>query len=174
MHLMAVKILFQKPHNWEIVDDHDLYMMWVLPKYNQCNWVKVILNNIEYCRISLKKYLFLCYFTQFILELNGVTFVEEDLVEAPKPVDLTMIKLMCYFQDEKVVHYYMGNIGMYVYEDKIEVSKVVGAKRKKSTSAPSQAALDLISSSSYAPSRSSGGVLFVDAKTYFDALDSKI
>lgn len=72
------------------------------------------------------------------------------------------------------MHYYMGNIGMYVYEDNIEVPKVVGAKRKKSTSAPSQASLDLISSSSYAPSPSSGGVLFVDAKTYFDALDSKI
>lgn len=97
LHWIAVKILFQKTHNWEIVDDHDLYMMWFLPKYNQCNWVKVILNNIKYCRISPKKYLFLCYFTQFILELNGVTFVEEDLVEAPKPVDLTTIKLMCYF-----------------------------------------------------------------------------
>lgn len=88
-----------------------------------------------------------------------------------------MIKPMCYFQDDlnlKVVRYYMGNVGMDVYEDRIEVPKVVGAKRKMSTSAPIQASLDLISSSSYAPSRSSGGVLFVDAKTYFDALASKI
>lgn len=51
------------------------------------------------------------------LELNGVTSAEEDLVEASKLVDSTAIKLMCYFQDDNGVYYYLDNIGRYVYED---------------------------------------------------------
>lgn len=65
----------------------------------------------------MKWNLFFSSFIQFILELNGVTSAEEDLVEASTLVDSTAIKLMRYFQDDKGVYYYLDNIGRYVYED---------------------------------------------------------
>ncbi|CAI8604088.1 unnamed protein product [Vicia faba] len=46
-----------------------------------------ILHRIDYCSSSKKWSLFFSSFTQFILELNGVTSAEEDLVEVPKPVE---------------------------------------------------------------------------------------
>lgn len=62
------------------------------------------------------------------------------------------------------MYYYMENVGRCVYKDMIEVPKVVVTKRKKSTSSPRQVAPDHTSSSSSAPSRSSGSLLSTDAK----------
>lgn len=70
--------------------------------------------------------------------------------------------------------YYLDNIRRYVYEDKIEVSRDVAAKRKKYASVPYHASLELISSLSSTSSRSSSGLLSDDSKAYLDGLISNI
>lgn len=123
LHWIVVKVLFRKPYNWVRINDHDLYLMWVLWKLNQCSWIKFIFNNIKYWRTSPKRSLFFSSFIQFILDLNGISSADAALVEAPKLVDSTVIKMMRYFKDEKEVYYYLDNVGRYVYEDMIEISK---------------------------------------------------
>lgn len=86
-HCIVVKILFRRPRNWDKVDGCDLYQMWVLLKSDQCDWVKFNLNRIEYCRTSPKRSLCITSFIQFILDFNGISFVDEDLVEVLKPVE---------------------------------------------------------------------------------------
>lgn len=66
------------------------------------------------------------------------------------------------------MYYYLDNIDKYLYEDKIEVPRVVTTKRKNLTSYPSQDTPDHISSSSYDRSPSFNMLFYVGAKAYFD------
>lgn len=99
--------------------------------------------------------------------------VDEDLVEAPKSVDSTVIKLMCCFKGNKQVYYYLDNVGGYVYEDMIEILEGLKIKKKmkmKKTATTSEHT----GSSSSALTRSSDRLLSVDAKPYLNGFVSKI
>lgn len=130
LHWIVLKLLYRKPCNWARADDPYLYLMWVLLLSDICfNWVTFILQRIEHCRFSPKTSLFFSSFIQFILELNGITFIEKELVKALKHVDSTAISLMCYYQDKNKKYYYLDTDGSRVYEDRI-----VKPKKKKRAS----------------------------------------
>lgn len=115
-----------------------------------------------------KRSLFFSSFIQFILELNGIHSEEDDLHEAPKAFDKSIIKFMRYYLDEDGVYYFFDNHGRYVDEDRIEESEEVLAIKKKSASTPNH----ICSSSDM--SSSSDGLLSTTAKAYFDEWLSKI
>lgn len=107
------------------------------------------------------------------MDLNGIFLVDEDLVEAPKSIDSTVIKLMCCFKGNKQVYYYLDNVGGYVYEDMIEILEGLQIKKKmkmKKTATTSEH----IGSSSSALTRSSDRLLSIDAKPYLNGFVSKI
>lgn len=122
----------------------------------------------------LRRGLFLSSFIQFILELNGITYVEEDFIEVPKLVDSIVIKLMRYFQDKKGIYYYLDNIISYVYEDMAEFPKENASKKKKVASILDRAIFYYIGSSSSALSHSSVRLLSGGAKAYIYEWFSKI
>lgn len=121
LHWIVFKIMFCKPPSGQ----------GVLLKSTQYIWVNFTLNRIEYCRSSLKRSLFFSYFIQFILKLNGIFSTEEDFLEEPNPIDSIVIKLTCYFKDDKHVYYYLDNVGIYVYEDIIKIPSGLNITKKK-------------------------------------------
>lgn len=165
--------LYRKPHNWARVDDHNLYLMQILLRNVCSNWVKFILSRIEYSETSSHVPLLFSSFIQVILDLNGISSADEDLVKTPKPIDSNVISLMHYFKDENNVYYYLDNVGRYIYEDKIEVLEGLDIKHKKKNMMSIIVPGHIGSSSSTSPS-SSDRLLSNDAKAYLDGLVSKI
>lgn len=94
LHWIVMKVCYRKPQNWARADDQDLYLMLVILNNVHFNCVKFILHRIEHCRTYPKTSLFFFSFIQLILELNGITSSNEELVEEPKLVDSTIISLM--------------------------------------------------------------------------------
>lgn len=102
--------------------------MWVIRNDIHFNWVKFIPQRIEHYRTSLKRSFFYSSFIQLILELNGITSTDEELVKELKPLDSITISLMCYSQDKKE-YYYLHTNGSLVFEDMF-----VKLKKKKQAS----------------------------------------
>lgn len=105
----------------------------------------------------MKRSLFFSSFIKFILEFNGISSIDEELVKAPKLVDSTAINLMHYYKDKNNRFYYLDTDGSLVYEDWI-----IEPKKKKESSSTGEAG------------STSAGLLSVDPKIYFDDWFGKI
>lgn len=76
--------------------------------------------------------------------------------------------MMCYFNDEKKVYYYLDNVGRYVYENMIDILEGLEIKKKKKKK--SVAASEHIGSSSYSQSRFFDRLLYDYANECLDGL----
>lgn len=119
---------------------------------------QVILQRIGNYRTSLKRSLLFSSFFQFILDFNGITSINEELVKSPKPVGSTTISLIRYYKDKNNEFYYLDTDGCWGYEDMIVEPK----KKNKGASHVGEA------------SSSSIGFLSAGAKVYFDNWLGKI
>lgn len=70
-------------------------------------------------RDNPKRPLFFYSFIQLILEVNGIVSKKEDLVEAPKILDESIVSNMRYQRDTNADYYYLEESGMKIYDDKV-------------------------------------------------------
>lgn len=101
-HWIIIKMLYRKPYILARADDLDLLFMWMLLSDKRHNWIKFILLRIECFRSIPKVSPFYSSFVQYILELNGITPSDSDLVKSINLVDASTINQMRYYRDEKM------------------------------------------------------------------------
>ncbi|KAL5074274.1 hypothetical protein RYX36_013258 [Vicia faba] len=110
----------RKPRNYRRVDDHDLYLMWVLSGNHCMSWAKYIVGRMLYCNDTKKAPLFYSSFVQLVLEANEVVPKKDDKFLTLKILDYGCVSNMRYYRDsEDGSYFYLEESSRKVYDNKI-------------------------------------------------------